>query len=323
MRGKHKITVSNRFVQYKFEIDHNISVIRGNSGTGKTTLVEMINDYQNAGPSSGVSLSCDKECVALIGAGRIWQIVLNGIHDSIVFIDEGEEYVKELDFARAIQNSDNYYVIVSRDNLYYLPYSVDAIFEIKLSGFYGSMKKAYNRLSRIYSNKSKDKIDLRKLDTIVTEDSHSGFEFFREVSRDFGINCKSANGKSNISRILDGLRGDAVTVVVDGAAFGPEITQVAYKIKKNPNANLLLPESFEWMILRSGLIKASGLNDILDAPYDYIDSEDYVSWERFFTAKLIELTQRTVWAYRKDKIGYAYLSDHSKKAIVDEFFEGM
>ncbi len=124
--------------------------------------------------------------------------------------------------------------------------------------------------------------------------------------------------------LLQDREGDkAVAVVVDGAAFGPEITQVAYKIKKNPNANLLLPESFEWMILKSGLIKAGGLNDILDAPYDFIDSEDYVSWERFFTAKLVELTQRTVWAYRKDHIQGAYLSDHSKKAIVDEFFEGM
>ena len=54
MKGKHSIIIFNNFVKYKFELDHNISVIRGDSGTGKTTLVNMIRSYQVEGRSSGI-----------------------------------------------------------------------------------------------------------------------------------------------------------------------------------------------------------------------------------------------------------------------------
>ena len=49
--------------------------------------------------------------------------------DSIVFIDEGNEFVKTKDFARAIQQTDNYYVIVTREGLPALPYSVKKCME--------------------------------------------------------------------------------------------------------------------------------------------------------------------------------------------------
>lgn len=42
MLGKHSIDIQNRFVRYRFEFERNISIIRGDSGTGKTSLVRMI-----------------------------------------------------------------------------------------------------------------------------------------------------------------------------------------------------------------------------------------------------------------------------------------
>lgn len=51
----------------------------------------------------------------------------------IVFIDEGEKYIRSKEFAEAIQATDNYYVIATRDNLFEIPYSVDAIYELKTS----------------------------------------------------------------------------------------------------------------------------------------------------------------------------------------------
>ena len=78
-----------------------------------------------------------------------------------------------------------------------------------------------------------------------------------------------------------------VLVIADGAAFGPEIERVL-SLKKARNLILYLPESFEWIILNSELLKNNDINSVLTDPSEYIDSEKYFSWERFFTALLTD-----------------------------------
>lgn len=141
MRGIHHVEVSNRDAGFKFDLNRNITIVRGKSGTGKTTLFDMVSDFTRLGKSSGVNVSCDKQCVALIDTD--WRNQLKNITDSIVFIDEGVEYLNTREFAGTIKNTDNYYVIFNRENLHELPYSVDEIYEIKTSGKYHSLKKIY------------------------------------------------------------------------------------------------------------------------------------------------------------------------------------
>ena len=57
MRGTHRVTVRNRRVQFTLELERNITVIRGDSATGKTTLMGMLRDYEEQGIQSGVSVS--------------------------------------------------------------------------------------------------------------------------------------------------------------------------------------------------------------------------------------------------------------------------
>ena len=124
MNGKHTIKARDSRVRYNLELTRNITVIQGNSGTGKTTLFDMIAAYARLQERSGVQLTCDKPCVAL-QADTDWQHRLSGIADSIVFIDEDAEYVGTRQFAEAIRATDNYYVIFSREPLHELPYSVE------------------------------------------------------------------------------------------------------------------------------------------------------------------------------------------------------
>ena len=44
MKGTYHIEVKNRDASFKFELYRNITIVRGNSGTGKTTLFDMIAD---------------------------------------------------------------------------------------------------------------------------------------------------------------------------------------------------------------------------------------------------------------------------------------
>ncbi len=103
-------------------------------------VVDMIQEYSSHPSGSPAELICDKTCFVL--AGPLWREQLSGMRDSIVFIDEENEFVRSDDFAREIQKTDNYYVIISRESLPSLPYSVDEIYGIRTSGKYGTLRQS-------------------------------------------------------------------------------------------------------------------------------------------------------------------------------------
>jgi len=313
MKGAHRIVVSNSTVKYEFEIKRNITVIKGDSATGKTTLVEMISEYYESGEDSGISILSDKECRTI--AGRDWKLLLNNISDSIIFIDEDNSFLPTPEFADAVKNSDNYYVIVTREGLANLPYSVEEIYGIKMSGKYAGLKQAYHELYHIYGN-IKSKYDL-KPEVVIVEDSNSGYDFFEEVSKGKEFTIVSAKGKSNIFKEIQKYRDKKLLIIADGAAFGSEIDRIMKLIKSEDSIALFLPESFEWLILSAGIIKDNINSDILDNPSEYIESAEYFSWERFFTHYLIEITNGTYLKYDKQRINPVYLHDNNKKAILN------
>lgn len=195
MRGTHRIIVQNKRIRYDFEIKRNITVIRGDSATGKTALVDMIREYFENGNASAVELTCDKQCTVL--EGRTWTGQLSMMQDSIVFIDEGNDFVMSDDFAAAIQDTDNYYVIVTREGIPSLPYSVDEIYGIRDSGKYGTLKRTYNELYHLYQMTNYQQAV--RPEKVIIEDSNAGFQFFQGVcERDDRVICISALGKSNI-----------------------------------------------------------------------------------------------------------------------------
>lgn len=150
MKGEFFISVSNSKVKYEFSIKRNITVIQGDSATGKTTLVDMIREFEQNGADSGINLSSKRNCRVL--EGNNWEENLSLMNDSIVFIDEGNRFVESADFAKAVKNSGNYYVIVTREGLDNLPYSVEEIYGIHTSGKYADLKQVYHEFYRIYGN---------------------------------------------------------------------------------------------------------------------------------------------------------------------------
>lgn len=274
----------------------------------------MVQEYANNPSGSPVELVCDKDCFVL--AGALWKGQLSGIRDSIVFIDEGSEFVKTADFAREIRRTDNYYVIVSRESLPSLPYSVEEIYGIRTSGKYGTLKQSYHEFYRIYgADILKNEI---KPEKIITEDSNSGYQFFNAVCKDYNLKCDSANGKSNIFHYLNMDKDEKVLVIADGAAFGPEIDRVLRLLEGKKHSALYVPESFEWLFLSSGILKNSKIEHILNDPSAHVESREYFSWERFFTALLIEQTKDTYFRYSKKELNQAYLYENIKSQILTQ-----
>ena len=139
MKGNYRIIVSNSNVKYDFTIRRNITILKGDSATGKTTLVEMVSEFYESGTDSGIDLRCDRPCRTL--GGRDWHMILASLHETIVFIDEGNASLPTNEFAEAVRDSDNYYILVTREGLPNLPYSVEEIYGIRYSGKYAGLKQ--------------------------------------------------------------------------------------------------------------------------------------------------------------------------------------
>ena len=306
MIGTHQVRVSRRRgTSFRFEVRRNVTIVRGDSGTGKTTLYEMVADHTRLGDASGVSIQCDKPCVALTDID--WQNQLEQTRDSIVFVDEGFEPLASEAFARAVFGSDNYFVIFSRSELANLPYSVNEAYRIKTSGKFHTFEPLYKRKEgeRYSLSRVTPKTDF---DVLLTEDSKSGLQFFSHRFEDKELRVETSSSNSKIMTWLLDHSDERVFVVADGAAFGPYADRVLKLQRERPeNITVCLPESFEWLLLKSGIVKSEGLGAVLEDPSAHIESASYATWERFFAALLVELTRGTPFAYKKAELAEAYL----------------
>lgn len=315
MRGKHTVIVRNRRIQFTIELERNITIIRGDSATGKTTLVGMIRDYETFGDQSGVTISCDKPCRVLTGLN--WEDQLRILADSIVFIDEGNPFVGSQAFAEAIRGTSNYYVLITRESLYQLPYSVESVLELRKTT--SRSKCTYNRSYPYYKTLHSAPEQLANVDRILTEDSNAGHQMFSHIAAQYNTRCDSAQGKSNIFGILEQSDIPRTLVIADGAAFGADMEKVYRLCIMQPGRiTLYLPESFEWLLLKAGILHSAEIEDILLSPSDYISAEEYFSWEQFFTALIIRLTGESLYMhYNKQRLAPFYLQQENVKKVIN------
>ncbi|MGF0032143.1 hypothetical protein ACQRBN_04145 [Bariatricus sp. SGI.154] len=314
MKGSHRVIIEAKRVKYDFTLTRNITILTGDSASGKTVLIDYIRDYRRYGSESGVMVSCDRECRTL--DNEDWEMQLKRITNSIIFIDEGNRFVTSKEFAKLALESDNYFVLATREKMPMLPYSVQEIYGFRESGKYHEAKQKYNEMYHLYGEISAQSSIEPEL--VITEDSNSGYDFFAKLSEQKNVNCISANGKSNIIKCLQDSEKTQGTrlIIVDGAAFGSEMKEVYEYLNTVGNVVLYAPKSFEWLLLSSNTIPNANVTEILQEPENYIDSKKYASWERFFTALLIDMTKGDpVWSYSKKKISSVYVSSKVITAV--------
>ena len=142
---------------------------------------------------------------------------------------------------------------------------------------------------------------------VITEDSNSGYECFNSIYN--GI-CIPACGKSKIYKLLHEQNKENTIIIVDGAAFGSEIEKL-YKYIESFKDNYVLyaPESFEYLILKSGIFSIS--QSIVEETFDYSDSKLFLSWEEFYTDYLEKISKGTIFQYSKSKLREEYKSSGS------------
>ena len=320
MKGSHHIAIESSRLKYEFDIKRNITIIQGDSATGKTTLIDLLNTYGRYGVESGIMLNSDVPCIVFSANPITWQDTLKTYNDSIIFFDEDYSFIFSKDFAETIRDSSNYYVLITRQPLYNLPYSIKEIYGIRTTGKYHFPEKIYHEFYPIYTDVGIYEI---KDAVVLVEDTGSGFQLYQKICG--ADKCQSAGGNSKIVGKLENMPHDKhVTVIADGAAFGAYVASVLAISKRMSDVQLYFPESFEWIILKSGIIKVDNIDNILERPEDFIESRAFFSWERFFEDILVKATiDDPIRRYSKSKLSSFYYEGKNKDSILSIMPKGV
>ena len=119
MKGTQHVEVSNRNAKFRFDLHRNITIVRGDSGTGKTTLYNMIADYTRLQAESGVNLSSTKPLIYVFCEGESEQAyvkflrkrfsdvaVINGPSRPELFEEADRRFRKDPKFRNSVEVTD-------------------------------------------------------------------------------------------------------------------------------------------------------------------------------------------------------------------------
>lgn len=124
------VHLKTKRLEYKFSIESKYTFVSGDSGTGKTTLYELVAAYAKNN-SVASCLGYDK----LIADKSIHFYNLQDLKEYIIFLDESSSLLQKEDLLTKLELLGNYFVIFSRDELLRLKKSATStILEMEASG---------------------------------------------------------------------------------------------------------------------------------------------------------------------------------------------
>lgn len=136
MVGFSKIKIWNNKVHYTLEIKRRITIIKGDSATGKTTLYDLVKSKTARRESNCKFTYLDREMNL--------QSNLKSLEDYVVFVDEDTGLLYNEEFLHSVLNYDIRFVFITRkDNILNLPYCVKEVYQLKSSGKYHTLEKYY------------------------------------------------------------------------------------------------------------------------------------------------------------------------------------
>lgn len=236
------IRLKNNEVSYDFSFEQKYLFIRGDSGIGKTSLIQLVADY-NTNPD------------AIVCEGNTNLRVLNSVNDLveenvIFFIDENAPLLYESNCASLLNNSDNYFVIINRSRKFNgLKTGLDSLVVMNTEANGG------HTIAPMYSRDD----SLQQLaDTIICEDTNSGKAFLESV---LGCKIETAGSKDKLATAMRKLQKNSYTIVYDraGISFSYE-DQMDYLHRKG----ISIVSEIDWDSFESYILESPEYNVKID-----------------------------------------------------------
>ncbi len=318
MKGRHELSITSRRAEYRLELERKISVIKGNSGTGKSSLIRLISDYLELGKDSGIRVHISSSAGMLVLTNSSdWESILPSLSNTILFLDEYVRYLYTEAFQRELWTADCYAVIVSRSGQFSaLPFAVAGIYELVTQK---SGESTATEMYRLYEEKH----GRNDFDLFVTEDSNSGYEMARYALWSETTEVVPAGGNASVHDALLKSSGEhnKICADVDGAAFGPYIEPALKYAEISGNIMISAPESFEFVLLHLDVVRKYLSEDAgeLTRTYDFCDSSQYITWERYYESLLKQITTEHLgFTYSKSKLNSYFLNGKCAEAFREQ-----
>lgn len=296
MVGRYKLEINGLKVKYKIAIERQITIIKGDSGTGKSTLWKVVSEALKG--SKGYSSNMIEKIYTLDELSP-WEMLIKTLKNKIIFIDENSRYVYSSDFTEVAQRSDNYFVIISRRSLDNMVYSYKSIYELKTNKNNGicETELIYKFRDNIGNN------TVNNHNMVICEDRKSGYQMMKLIIDNSHL--ETASGKDNIAIKIGSNRDKIYYVIADGAGFGNCIESIVALFNEGVRMTLLLDESFEKMILDYPVFY-NMCKKKLDETFMFCDTKLFKSYERYYTYLLNEICKKL------------YNKQYSKSRLISE-----
>ena len=276
-----RFTVESLFCKFDIELKRKVTIIRGYSGTGKTSLFKCIESSRKN--NNNVSVKSDLPVATVIDMDHNDSFISfsnNRIYiideDSILLDKDNLQYL-----SNEISKSNSYFIIISRSDTLDLVYSVYSIMRLFSERRDNSQ---YYTLVPFYSENTFDINN--ELEGIITEDNNingSRVVFFKDFCN---IPTIGSSGNKSIYSML--LKNRNYLGIIDAEAYGAFIS----KVINDSRINYWLPRSFEYLLLNA-------------SEFEYVPAEDFedickfLTFERYYTYVIEECSKKAKTYYDK------------------------
>lgn len=312
-----KVKIATSVLSYDLKFDRRISVIKGNSASGKTTLVTAIQSIRDTDEGS-----IESTLPIILGNNDRWETDLLTCSNCIIIYDEFKAFstAKFNSMTQLLPQKNIYLLLITR---------VDSLVEFEennynkrkkaIGGFSYSVNSIYkfsfNISTRTYINEPyyDYPVDNKSQpDIILVEDSTAGFAFFKRLFKNTKV-VAATNGKSSICDDLLELSKvyNNILVLVDLAAFGCHMYDFNDNFKKSSFIVRFVDkyECFEYFLLTTNLVNhIDEVQKVLASPDEY--ANDANSWENYFEELLQKVTYHKLYKQgHSSKLNVCYVKD--------------
>lgn len=263
------LLVQTRRLRYEIPISGKFTIIRGDSGTGKTTLIELLRSSKS---------KVDFEIpVRPLSDDNYYDVLFNE-NKTLYFCDEDNEYISTDHFQKQAVASPHVFLFVTRTKkLSKLAYGIDDVLVIE-----------YNENRRVHVGKPlfiPSAPDVSRIKNVMTEDSKSGLQAVKLIYH----NAESFGGRNNLPAHL--LKATNTLFIVDGLSLGSAIADTMKCLEENRSNYVYAYKSFEAEVCTSKWIS---MNDT--PPWDCANKEEW------YTARLTGILRENDISYNKSTL---------------------
>jgi hypothetical protein len=183
------IHISTRKCEYNIDLTQRITIVFGESSTGKSALFRLVQTFFDV-PNV---LKCSYNCFPLVYNPHSLDILRDtlAIKEQVVFIDEDDSALRDCKILELLANSQSYLVIITRC-VKGLVFGWNNIFKM-------SSIKGYHYLEPYFNfNVSSYRIP----SVVIVEGPNIAYEFFKALFSLKGINVIRSNGKADLPHLI-------------------------------------------------------------------------------------------------------------------------